>query len=53
MFSLYNPIKFVAILYPTSQANLVVEMGILWLSSVSLIMLKDKGRQLPNNNKTE
>ena len=27
MFSLYNPIKFLAILYPISLANLVVEVG--------------------------
>ena len=27
VFSLYKPIKFVAILYPTSLANLVVEVG--------------------------
>ena len=26
VFSLYNPIKFLAILYPTSLANLVVEV---------------------------
>ena len=25
--SLYNPIKFIAILYPTSLVNLVVEVG--------------------------
>ena len=28
VFSLYNPIKFLAILYPKSLANLVVEVGI-------------------------
>ena len=27
IFSLYNPIEFLAILYPTSLANLVVEVG--------------------------
>ena len=27
MISLYNPIKFLAILYPTSLVNLVVEVG--------------------------
>ena len=27
IISLYNPIKFLAILYPTSLANLVVKVG--------------------------
>ena len=36
IISLYNPIKFLAILYSTSLANLVVEVGIRYSHQILL-----------------
>ena len=41
VFSLYNPIKLLAILFPKSLVNLVVEVGIRHSHQIQLKMIKE------------